>query len=173
MHCPNPFMKITWKFEGMIIWVILFEIICTIHNRKQFKLEGFKDIGLQVKCVVSAVTLIGYQGLIVWSAQYTFLSHTYIFALQASVIAIVYKIFLREPLHKLEKIGAALAILGCAIAFFEYTPVIKMPHEMRGSVRNMTTHGPNMTHIFDSSSDDSIYNFTGSDGVGIEEGGDD
>jgi hypothetical protein len=54
--------------QGMILWLILFEIIFTVHKRTQFKLEAFKDITLQVKSVVSALTLIGYAGLIVWSA---------------------------------------------------------------------------------------------------------
>lgn len=53
-------MMITWKFQAMLIWVIIIEIISTIHNKSQFKIDGFKDLGLQVKCIVSGIALIGF-----------------------------------------------------------------------------------------------------------------
>lgn len=61
-----------------------------------------------------------------------------------------------ESLQKMEKIGAVIAIIGCAVAIFDYTDTVKMPKEMMGSIKNLTTHGPNMSHIYDSQDSDNL-----------------
>ena len=70
--------------------------------------------------MVCAIALIGYQGMLNWSASLTLLSHTYIYGLLVGVIIVFYKVILRETLQKTEKIGAIVAIIGCAIAIFDF-----------------------------------------------------
>jgi hypothetical protein len=54
------------------------------------------------------------------------------------VLVVIYKVVCREPLLKLEKFGAIIAVIGCVVAILDYSQSVKMPIEVMGNIRNFT-----------------------------------
>ena len=118
MHTGNPFLRMAWKFQGVLIFFFFFLCVRMLLTKTSPRNELSKwDLSWPVlrSLLLASFGLIGMQSFLSWGATYTIMSHANLYSSLTSLLVITYRMTTCRPLTKYEIIGSIVAILGCTI----------------------------------------------------------
>lgn len=122
LHTSNPFLRIAWKFQGVLVFFLLFFIVRLIANRCSIRHEFSTwnmSLKVNLQLLVASFGLIGMQSFLTWGATFTIMSHANLYSSLTSLLVVTFRFVTCRPLSRFEIVGCIVAIFGCAITTWD------------------------------------------------------
>eukprot|EP00347_Sterkiella_histriomuscorum_P015235 403357799 len=122
LKADNPFLKMAWKFQGVLLLFTIFQIGFCIYKKQSFwqSIEGWKiDWVTNINLYLASLGLIGMQSFLSWGAAYTIMSHANLFSSLTAILVVLYKLVTCYKVTKIEILGTVISISGCGITTFD------------------------------------------------------
>lgn len=126
----NPFLRMSWKFQGVLFLLILGYIAMRAVSKPRL----FKGMGKnEVKdLIITAMGLIGMQSFLTWGATYTIMAHANLYSSLTSMMIVGWRLSCRKPVTKYEILGTLVALGGCFVTTFD--PSAEKTHDSDNNI---------------------------------------
>jgi hypothetical protein len=115
----NPFLRMSWKFQGVLFLLALIYLLKSVYQRAFQNLsQGLKRQDVQT-LTITAIGLIGMQSFLTWGATYTIMSHANLFSSLCSIMIVAWRFAALKPVTKYEIVGCLVGVSGCVVTTFD------------------------------------------------------